>query len=126
MKHLQKATEGWNTGKLVIDTFEDSAGKEQKFKISMSSAARMPSFEEVIGTGCKGYEDGTCPLWMTNYLVENTTYYPNRTVVSGVSGYWITTSASNNQAYDVGQDGSVQPQFINDRRGLRPVITLSI
>ena len=129
MKHLQKATEGWKTGSLIVSEFEDDANNTHKMAQPMSVPARMPSKAEVNGAGCTG-TTGSCPLWMTNYLNAYTATYPNRTAVSGVYGYWTLSSyaSGSGRAWRVGYDGYAGGYnvSIDGSIGARPVITLSI
>ena len=129
MKHLQKATEGWKTGSLIVSEFEDDANNTHKMAQPMSVPARMPSKAEVNGAGCTG-TSGSCPLWMTNYLNAYTATYPNRTAVSGVYGYWTLSSLASDpgNAWTVNYDGYADlSNVVNDGDyGVRPVITLLI
>ena len=129
MKHLQKATEGWKTGSLIVSEFEDDANNTHKMAQPMSVPARMPSKAEVNGAGCTG-TSGSCPLWMTNYMHANKNYYPNRTAVSEVYGYWTLSSGASGSisAWLVDFYGRALGNSVDNDGyvGVRPVITLSI
>ena len=131
MTYLQTATSSWtNVNAQTISTFTDDAGETHEMAQTFTANARLPYLSEVEGTGCEQYSDGTCPLWMTNYLHANTTYYPERTAVSGVYGYWMLSSRASysNTAWSVLFNGYAIFDDVSTGvyYGVRPVINLSI
>ena len=138
MNYLEEATKDWtNTNQQIVSTFTDETGKSHNIAKKYTVNARIPKLSEVGATGCTS-ASGSCPLWMTDYLDTNTYYYPNRTAVSGVAGYWLLSSKANSDKYVWIVDSFGEAHFgsewlgwqatvnVDYYFGVRPVINLSI
>ena len=118
MKYLQSATSSWtNLEEMQISTFKYNNGMIKEMT-TFTTYARMPDKSELFYTE-----------WLTNYMSYSSSY-PNRTVVSGVGGYWISSARfdSSCNAYSVDRRGLFNncPASYKNSYGVRPVITLSI
>ena len=97
--------------------------------------ARLPYYNEIIeNTSCKIYstsdDNGTCPLWMVNYLFESEYYAMSEKINSegANSGYWTLSSYGriNELVLLISNEGNVSyNQMYLPNFGVRPVITLS-
>ena len=143
MNYLYDATKDWkNTNQQIVSTFTactlgDVECTDEEIAQTFTTNARLPYLSEVLATGCDtNYTYGACPLWMTDHLQANTYYYPNRTAVLGVSGYWTLSSYGNGTAWTVdeygitytGSDAIGHSSYVYWEVffGVRPVINLSI
>ena len=90
--------------------------------------SRMPYYSEVTGEGKCATSNGSCPLWLSNYL-NGSSYVTGEGLqnISGLSGYWtFSTFANTNYVHSVYSSGKVHYYSVNnsDYNGLRPVITV--
>ena len=84
----------------------------------------FPSASQIATASGKTFNNtiiGSLPTWLKDYL--NGAIHS----VSGVSGYWTTTSYTNNsnEAWIVNQSGYLLDGSITQMNGIRPIITLS-
>ena len=138
MAYLQEATKDWkNVNSQTISTFKDDAGSSYEMTETFVANARLPHYSEVLDTGCIQYVDGdngasegSCPLWMVDYLDNNSYSYENRTPVEGLSGYWTDSFYANNSTGSLHvtnySDIYFSDAIIYDGIGVRPVINLTI
>ena len=98
--------------------------------------ARLPKLEEVYNTDANDTihchsNEGTCPAWLTNGLIQYSLYYPDNDHISGIEGYWLLSSnpGTFTHARIVGYYGYVSYYGTSNASynglGLRAVITVS-
>ena len=143
--HVEDSTYGYQS---IITALDNSTGKYKTTITSYSSdygnpvtyenmRIRLPYESEVTTTevGCKG-DEGSCPLWMVNYLTGNVNsapyYNESNGKVSVASanniGYWLLSShpGSSYNARRVNYIGQVCASYRTNAfdHGVRPVITI--
>ena len=134
---LEKGTKGYGgiitKNNTMIITKKD---KTQTLQIK-NLKARFPSYEEIHGTGkCLTYaendnQNGSCPLWLVNYL-NFSDYYASadgKVSIAMLNGYWLLSSLLNyeNNVWFVDKEGILNKLNAYDKNnsGVRPVITIS-
>jgi hypothetical protein len=94
--------------------------------------ARMPYYSEVTGEGKCTTGDGSCPLWLSNYLANNKSVTGEGLQnINGIKGYWVISTRTNyaNYAWHVNISGRVYNNYVissGNLIGVRPVITVKI
>ena len=133
MEYLQEATKDWtNVSPQIVNVYIDDLGMTHKILQTFTTNARLPYLSEVGETGCDisgNNMQGSCPLWMIDYLY-NYYNYENRKSVLYVWGYWTMSSISSDSAnaWLVNYGGSASYNTVNfsDHYGVRPVINVPI
>ena len=86
----------------------------------------MPMYSEVTGEGKCTTTDGSCPLWLANYMSKSSYYKASdgKIDISGINGYWTFSANGSTAAWSVFVD--VKSVYVGGSgAGVRPVISLS-
>ena len=131
--------EGTSGYQKIITKLDNSTGKYITTIIPLSDSsviyknmkARLPKYSEVTSTevGCTA-GNGSCPLWMVNYLYSSNNYSTDDGKVNSIGnnyGYWLLSSLPSNslsarKVYFTGRVDSDGTHVANN--GIRPVITV--
>ena len=130
----------------TIDTINSEfVYADDSYQLNMESRARMIYLEEGFNVGCKyefhsidesgnktKYYEKTCPLWLTNNMQFKEIGVPTgATQVYGVRGYWtMNPNGGEDQQQQIATeiydhiDINSKYVYVNDYKGVRPVITL--
>jgi prepilin-type N-terminal cleavage/methylation domain-containing protein len=89
--------------------------------------SRMPMYSEVTGEGKCTTTDGSCPLWLVNYMSKSSYYKAadGKIDISGINGYWTFSADDSSGAWRVSVDVSSAYVGGSGNAGVRPVISLS-
>ena len=125
IKYIGQATESWINIPNLSETHEDSVYGS----IYLKEKARLPKETEIVKTGCsRSHEVGSCPLWMVNYLYDNTYNGEYREPLSSMYGYWIFLAYAPDRklGFYVWFEGFVNASSVDHEYyiGVRPVISI--
>lgn len=150
LSQLEKATEGWSnienqTYTMGTTTFRKnewtgcsspSSCTSNKYTLASRTAkARMITVQEADVLGCTT-QDGSCPIWMYNYVYNATKYgakVDDNTVTNGINnhGYWTMSSylSDSIHAWYIAKNGTIFANYSTGTTlglyGARAVVVVS-
>ena len=117
-----------SSGKYITTILTNPSTGETKITYE-NLRARFPSKQEVVdNTSCTS-TNGSCPLWMVNYLAKST-YYTSELKKNSTGsnyGYWLLDTLKNSNGYIelIYFDGSIFANYHSSPNyGIRPVISI--